>query len=308
MGKLENVQTYYLIYSLVRDTPRYKLKPIARALGLSGRGHSYTTASNYIKKLYIEGISLYPNLILRNFENCYTTAYFLKVDDPKNTTSMFLNLSKLTETDKISYMLLLSGRYDFFVTSKYDFTFDDGLTVEKKSILYNPMYTNPSGWDLDMADAFKRVAESDLEKGTLQRDIEDFLFWEDTEFCIFETMKNNVQISFTEVARRLQYSPNTVRKYYYNSILPCCDIAHYFFPKGYDHYHQSLILLKSDYEKGLVKAFSKLPCTTYVFPLEDEMVSIFFHKGVDDLMFALKKLEEKGYIEYHLLLVPLYWD
>jgi hypothetical protein len=293
---------------MIRDKPRYRLNPIANALGLSGRGRSHSTAKNYINKLYERGISLYPNLILRNFENCFTKAYLLKVNDPKNTTSMFWKLSKLTVTNKISYMLHLSGEYDFFITSKYDLSFDDELTIKKKSVLYNPLYTNPTGWELDMRDAFKKVSESDLEKGTLQRDIEDFLFWEDTEFRIFETMKNNIQISFTEVARRLECSPNTVRKYYYDSILPSCDIAHYFFPKGYDNYHQSLIILESDYEKGLVDAFTKLPCTTYVFPLENETVMIFFHEGVNDLMFALKKLEEKGYIEYHLLLVPLYWD
>jgi hypothetical protein len=308
MKKLGNVQTYHLIYDMIRDKPRYRLNPIAKALGLSGRGRSHTTAKNYINKLYAKGISLYPNLILRNFENCFTTAYFLKVDDQRNTTSMFWKLSKLAETNKISYMLLLSGEYDFFVTSKYDLTFDDELTIKKKSILYNPLYTNPTGWELDMKDAFKKISESDLEKGTLQRDIEDFLFWEDTEFRIFETMKSNVQISFTEVARRLQCSPSTVRKYYYDSILPCCDIAHYFFPKGYDNYHQSLVILESDYEKGLVDAFSKLPCTTYVFPLEDEMALGVFHEGVNDLMFSLKKIEEKGFLRSHLLLVPLSWE
>jgi hypothetical protein len=90
--------------------------------------------------------------------------------------------------------------------------------------------------------------------------------------------------------------------------LPCCNIAHYFFPKGYDHYHQSLLILESDHEKGLVQAFSKLPCTTYVFPLEKEVVFGVFHERVNDLMFALKKIEEKGYLRRYLLLVPLHWE
>jgi len=308
MTDRENVQTYYIIYSSIRDKPRYNLKTVAKTLGMSGRGHSYTTASNYIKKLYQREISLRPNLVLKNYENCFTTAYFLKVDDPKKITPMFLNLSNLAETRQISYMLLLAGRYDFFVTSKYDLSFEEGLTVEKKSILYNPIYTHPSGWRLEMEDAFKRIADSDLKKGTLQRDIEDFLYWGSTEFRIFETMKNNVQMSFTKVAKICNFSPNTVRKYFCNEILPCCDIAHYFFPKGYDHYHKSLIIMKTDYEEHFVKSLTRLPCTSYVFPLEEEIVVIIFHDGVDDLMYSLKKLEEKGYIKYHLLLVPLHWD
>ena len=308
MGKLDNVQTYYTLYTMIRNTPRYQLKPIAKILGISGRGHSTTTALNYIKKLYEKQISFHPNLVLKNYENHYTRAYFLTVDDPRQLTPAFISLSGMVRTGKVSYMLLLAGRYDFFVTSNYDLTFDDGLSIEKESILYNPIYTHPAGWRLPMGDAFRRVADSDLEKGVLKRTMEDFLFWEDIEFKIFEKMKNNIQISFTKVARMIGVAPNTVRKYYYNSILNCCDIAHYFFPRGYGHYHYSLIMLQSEFEMDLIKSFCKLPCTTYVFPLEKELAVIFFHEGVSDLMFAFKKLEEKGYIKYHLLLVPLYWD
>ena len=308
MGKLDNVQTYYTLYTMIRDTPRYHLKSIAKGLKISGRGHSTSNALNYVQNLYEKQISLHPNLVLRNFKNYYIRAYFLTVDDPKQLTPTFISLSKKVETGQISYMLLLAGRYDFFITSNYDLTFDEGVTCEKKSILYNPIYTHPTGWGLDMEDAFRRVAESDVQKGLLERKMEGYLSWQDTEFRIFEKMKNNIQISFTKVARLISVAPNTVRKYYYNSILNCCDIAHYFFPKGYNYYHQSLIILESDYEKGLVQAFSKLPCTTYVFPTEEELVLVFFHEGANDLMFALKKLEEKGYIKYHLLLVPLYWD
>jgi hypothetical protein len=121
-------------------------------------------------------------------------------------------------------------------------------------------------------------------------------------------MKNNIQISFTKVARMISVAPNTVRKYYYNSILNCCDIAHYFFPKGYNYYHQSLIILESDYEKGLIQALSKLPCTTYVFPMEKELGLGIFHNRINDLMFALKKLEERGLLKDYYLLVPLSWE
>jgi hypothetical protein len=308
MGKLENLQTYYVIYNQIRDMPRYNLKAIARALGLSGRGHSYTTASNYVRNLYYRGISLHPNLILKNFENCYTRAYFLKVDDPTNLTTLFLTLKTLIEDHVLSYMLLLSGKYDFFVTSKSDLTFQPGLTIKKKSILYNPVYTHPSGWNREMKESFRRLADSELVEGNLPREMEEFLFWGDTEFRIFETMKNNIQKPFSQVARVCHLSPNTVRKYFNEEILPCCDVAHYFFPKGYNQYQQSLIVLKTKYEKDFTRILGKLPCTTYVFPLQDEIVLNVFHEGVVDVMFAIKKLEEKGYIDYHFLLIPLYWD
>ena len=102
-----------------------------------------------------------------------------------------------------------------------------------------------------MEDAFRRVAESDVQKGLLERKMEEYLSWGDVEFKIFEKMKNNIQISFTKVARMIGVAPNTVRKYYYNSILNCSDIAHYFFPKGYSYYHYSLIILQTEYEINL---------------------------------------------------------
>ncbi|KYK38137.1 MAG: hypothetical protein AYK18_07840 [Theionarchaea archaeon DG-70] len=121
-------------------------------------------------------------------------------------------------------------------------------------------------------------------------------------------MKNNVQIPFSTVAEETGFSSITVKKYFYETVLPYCNIAHYFFPKGYNHYSQAVVTIETDFEEGLVGAFSKLPCTTYVFPLEEELLVGIFHEGIQDVMFTMKKLEEKGFIKKHLLLVPLYWE
>ncbi len=305
MRSLDTLQTYYTIYDLVRVKPRFRLNVVAHSLGLSGRGKSRSTASNYVLKLYRRKISFHPNLVLRPYENCFTMAYFLKARNPQDITDSFVTLS---ENSSISYMLLLSGQYDFFVTTRHDLTFDETFKVKKKSILYTPIYTQPQGWNSEMKAAFKSVANSALAKGKIEREMGDFLPWENIHFRIFDIMKHNVQMPFIDVARETDLSLNTVKKYFNENILPYCDIAHYFFPKGYDHYQKSLIITQTNYEKGLVNSLSKLPCTSYVFPLEKEIVLIVFHEEIDDLMFAFKKLEEKGYIKKHLLLVPLYWD
>lgn len=305
MGKLENLQTYYMLYNVIRDKPRYNLKVVAKALGISGRGQSYTTASNYISKLYEKQISLHPNLIPRTFENFYATAYFLKVKNPQNLSPTFMDMSQ----DKhIPYVLLLSGKYDFLVTSKTDISFDDRLTVEKQSIMYTPIYTTPKGYKLEIKDAFKKMESSKFSKGKIDRIMEDFLPWDQIHYDIFEIMKGNIQMPFSQVAEIVDLSPHTVKKYFYNNILPYCDIAHYFFPKGYGYYQQSLIIVNTDSEKDLIKSLGKLPCTSYVYPLEEELVLTVFHEGVVDLMFAFKRLEEKGVVKKHLLLVPLYWE
>ena len=59
-------------------------------------------------------------------------------------------------------MLLLSGKYDFFVTSKCDLTFGDKLKVAKKSILYDPVYTHPVQWNRDVKESLKKVADLTL--------------------------------------------------------------------------------------------------------------------------------------------------
>ncbi|MGD2248592.1 MAG: hypothetical protein PVF58_09310 [Candidatus Methanofastidiosia archaeon] len=305
MENLENLQTYYMLYNLIRDKPRYNLKVVAKALGISGRGQSYTTASNYITKLYEKKISIQPKLIPRTFENWYAIGYFLKVKTPQDLTPTFLDMSQDAE---ISYVLLLSGKYDFFVTSKSDITFDDRLTIEKQSIMYTPIFTIPKGWKLELKESFKQMESSDFSKGKINRIMEDFLPWNQIHYNIFEIMKGNIQIPFLQVAEKVGLSPNTVKKYFYNDILPYCDIAHYFFPKGYGHYHQSLVIAETDYEKGVVKSLQKLPCTSYVYPLEEELVLTVFHEDVVDLMVAFKRLEEKGIVRKHLLLVPLYWE
>ena len=304
VSNLENLQTYYSLYSAIQEKSRFRLKYIAKVLRIGGRGETYTTASNYISKLYEKQISLRPNLILRTFENCFTKAYFLNVANSRDITSTYL---KLSNNRQLSYMLLLSGKYDFFVTSKYDLTFE-GLIVKKKSTLFTPIYTTPTGWEKETKDAFRTVANSSPEKGKLERIMEDWLPWDEIHFKIFEILKNNVQLPFSRVAKEVNLSQTTVKRYFDKYILPHCNIAHYFFPKGYPNYRQSLIILKSKYERGLIDSFCRLPCTTYVFPLEKEIVLGVFHEGVNDLMFTFKKLEEKGFVDRHLLLVPLSWE
>ena len=305
MAKYDTLQTYHTIFNEIREMPRYRSKRIAHALGLSGRGHAYAIASRYINKLYDEKYSLRPNLVLRNFENCYTNAYFLKVVNPRHQTSSYL---ELIENSDITYMLFLGGKYDFFVTSKKELEFDEKLSLEKESILYNPIYTIPKGWEKDVNDQLRKIASLHLEKGSIERELEDFLFWDKIQWDIYNIMRTNIQKTFLDVGKCLNVAPNTVRKYFNADILPNCDIAHYFFPKGYDHYLQSLVVLKTDYEIGFVKSLHKLPCTSYIFPLEDELAIVMFHEGVNDLMFMLKKFEEKGFIDYHFLLVPIQWE
>ena len=304
MVENQNLAKYYRLYIKIREIPRFTIKQISPALNIGGRGQKYDTVRRYVTKLYSQKISLRPNLFLRTFENCYTKAYFLKLRKSISLSTAYYLLKK---NKNLSYMLLLSGDYDFFVTSKFDLKFKN-LIVKKKSISYTPYYTLPQKWNCEVRDCLLKMADSSLSEGKIERKFEDWLPWEDIHFQIYEIMKNNVQIPFLRVSKLTGYAQTTINRYFYKDILPYCNISHYFFPKGYDHYVKSFILARSKYEKGLLETFSKLPCTSYFFPLEEEIAINLFHENTNDLMFAIRKLEEKGYIEKYLLLVPLHWE
>lgn len=304
MKKLTDTETYHELFDEICKTPRYSAKQLSIHLNGEGRGKKYSTTNSQIRKMYERGVSLYPNLVLRTFENCPFKAYLLKVRDPANFTKTFYTLK---QNERLSYVLLLSGPFDFFVTSMYDLNFGKDLRIMKKSISYTPIYTIPRGWRYSTDEILAKMADSTLEEGKIERKIEDWLPWTDTHFRIYEIFKNNIQLEFAVAARKLGLSQDIVRKGFYKSILPFCNVAHYFFPKGYNHYHKSFIVADSNHEMGLVRAFSELPCTTYVFPLEEELLFLIFHENINDLMLFFKKIEEKRYIEKYFLCIPLYF-
>jgi len=301
----EKSETHHLIYQSIQDKTRIRLKDLARILGLSGRGRTTQTASRHLQEMYELKITFYPNLILRAYENSYVTAYFLRAKSRKAVTKIFKGL----QTDpQISYVIFLSGQYDFFVTSRQEQLnlekFD--VSIVKKSCMYTPVFAVPQGWNNEMRECLKSLTASRFEKGVLGRELEDFLPWEELDWQIFHSMMFNARKKFTEVGREVGVTSDTVKRHFNRSVLPYCDVAHYFFPKGYDHYDRSFVIAHSDYEKDFVSSLGKLPCTSYVYPLEEELALILFHEGINGLITAFQKLEEVEVIRDYLLLVPVW--
>jgi len=300
----EKIETYHLIYQSIREKERVHIKELATILGYSGRGSTFETASKYLHKMYECKISLNPSLNLRTYENSYITAYFLKSTSKYSPSHTFENLAK---DPKISKVIFLAGTYDFLVTTRQkDVDFKKhGVSIAKESIMYTSLFTVPKGWKEKMRNALMAFAYSTLEHSMLKREMEDFLPWENIHWDIFYSMKDDVRTPFAHVAKDVSVAADTVKKHFYKTVLPYCNVAHYFFPKGYDWYLQSLVIVESDHEKALIDTLSLLPCTSYVYILEKEVVLTIFHEGVNDVMTAFQKIEEAGYIKRHLLLVPL---
>lgn len=60
------------------------------------------------------------------------------------------------------------------------------------------------------------------------------------------------------------------------------------------------------YETALVNNLQRLPCTTYVFPLEKELLLFLCHEGIEKVMEISRKMEEKAFIDSFLLYAPIY--
>ena len=270
MEEQENLQTYYTIYNQYREKLRCTNWDVAKALGKTGRGRSKSTVSEYIKLLYDSEISFRPNLILRTYENSNLKAFFLKAKSSGELSTVY---NYLKEDSNIVYFMLLSGRYDFFVTTRCDsYRFRTKATVAKKTKMFTPIFTVPRGWRSDASSILRdKVAHSVLSRGKIERIVEDFLPWGQKEFSIHSAMMNNAQMRFSTVGKKLDMSPTTIKKYFLKNILPYCNVAHYFFPRRYSFYDKSFVLLESDYEIGLIETLSLLPCTTYIYPFEEEI-------------------------------------
>lgn len=182
----------------------------------------------------------------------------------------------------------------------------EGLDILEQSRLYTPVYTVPQGWNTPMNEALEALTRIELRKGIIPRTVYYDFPWSELDWRIFEIMSDSVRTKIAYLAREIHGDYSTAKHHFFDVVVPCCVIAHYFFPKGYSSYFQSFIKVSSDYEVEMVKAFENLPCTTYVFPLEKELVINLFHENQKNMVTLLEKMEEKTVIDSFLLYNPLY--
>jgi len=73
-------------------------------------------------------------------------------------------------------------------------------------------------------------------------------------------------------------------------------------------YFPVFLKVESEYEKCLINALGKLPCTSYVFPLENSLVMILHYDPLDSVKSILRsfeKLEENAIVDSFLLYAPI---
>lgn len=299
----ELLQKYHELYTLVYDDPRIMPKSITKKLGFSGTGKARTTITYHLENMYRKEISLKPQLKILPFSNLKKYAYFCRKIDNKNIFETFL---KLHSNKDVSFVQCLSG-LDFFITSfRDDIDFRiNSLITEKKSVFYRSIYTNPFGWNKDINKCFQSLVNVNYFKGKLERKTYGLLEWSEVDWKTYLFMRKDVRCKFTEAGRYAGVDSKTIKKHFYESILPKCDVAHYFFPEGRDSYREIFLKIETDYEESFVKALQRLPCTSYVYPLDTAIVVVLFQKDEKSTLFILQKLKEIGILNDYLFYTPL---
>jgi hypothetical protein len=63
--------------------------------------------------------------------------------------------------------------------------------------------------------------------------------------------------------------------------------------------------VRTKYEKSFAKSLEFLPCTTYVFPLKDEITITLFHDDENGILRTFEKMKEIGALKDYLLYIPI---
>lgn len=303
MKKRNRLATYYKLFSLIVEDPRIMPSAIASKMIEKGKRKASSTYMRHIQNMYEKGISRAPQMTLKPFEGSQITVYFCEKIERSGLYSTFLDLYK---DRQIEYVVLLSG-YNLLLTSREkDLTFKKyGLTIVEESTLYTPVYTIPKGWNMPGNKALDAFMETDFKGGYLPRTVYKNLDWKETDWKVYNCMKGNLRLKFAKVSRKTGVYLKTAQRHLFKNILPNCVLINYFFPKGYDFYEKMILRLHSSYEVDIVHSLEKLPCTTYVLPLENGLILTLFHEETSKVLQIVEKMEEMAIIDDYLLYNPL---
>lgn len=300
MKNLKGVKLYFELFMFTVENPGITAKNIAKQYNYSGRGRSPSTFSWHIRNMYAKKISKEPQIVLKSHTNVHATAYLCEYERDRGFHDIIL---RLNDDKEISYALALSSKRFFITSINQDLDFEKyDMNIEEKSILYTPIYPIPRGWNIKIEKALSNFSNTVSKRGLLPRTLNRNLEWDSLDWNIYhKTNKRLRSLSYTKIAKDLETTPTTVRNRFLEKIKPKCTQINYFFPKGYDFYKYAFLKIKTDFESDIVKALEKLPCTSYVYPLEKSLIIILFHEDIDHVTLALKKLEKKETVESYLL-------
>jgi len=298
-----NLQTYYSLFSLISEDFRIMPKRIAKRLKYSGTGKSPSTLLYHISRMYELGISKEPRLFLKSFSETYPSAFFCRKESLRG---LYSTLCVIDSDPSVSYAVCLSSKDFFLMSRNKDLKVERyGLTLLEKSVIYTPVFTIPKSCKLDTNAAFQAIPNNSFRKGFLNRELLKGFDWAELDWNIYSIMGSNVRAKYSHVAKKCDTTPTTTKKHFLEKVVPRCVQVHYFFPKGFSNYSQAFLRVFSGYEKSLIESLPNLPCTSYVYPLEEGLILVLFHESTEVLLESFEKLEEMAIIDGYLLFNPI---
>ena len=305
MKKSERPGLYFDLFSLIVDEPRIPPKGIATHMNMYYKPRSAFVYTQHLQTMYENGISKAPEITLKPYLGAEIAAYFCRKTDEKNLYTMFIDLYR---DKRVLYVVLLSGCDFLFTTRNKEIEYDlhqYDLEVVKASNIYTPVYTIPKGWNLSMDDAITNVMDYDFKKGLLERKVYRGLGWSALDWDIYHLMRPNIREKFIVISKKTGVFLSTVKRHFYNKILPKCVVIHRFFPKGFNNYLQMVLRIRSRYERAIAESLKELPCSNIVFPLESELIIFLYHENTRKILKMIQKMEEIGVIDTYRLYNPL---
>ncbi len=202
---------------------------IAREIKYSGRGRNPSTIFHHIEKMYRNKISFPPQMTTKAFQSFQKYGFLCK---RTQSSSLYSFCKKLEEIPEITYSLCFSSVDFFIISKKEDISLNSyGLEPSIHSKLYTPIYPFPRTWSSNFDSSMDQLLRFQFEKGKIERKVFDDPGWDDLDWRIFYSMKNNIREKFSVIARSTKSDAKTAKNRFYNHVVPNCVQRNYFFPR-----------------------------------------------------------------------------
>ena len=285
--KWRHAKSPYELFQLIVEDPRIPKKEIARRFNVNLK-----TAEIWWNHATGRRIIIPPIIRRKCYRNFREYFYFLSTDDPH---TLFNELQKYKE---ILYVSVESGFSNLFAISENPLDIEGDIVTEGcRSDYYVTIPPDQSFQaaiseirrKLQLLDSFKEFPSPLIQRNYAYEP------WDEKDEAIFQTLCNDMRISFSRVLRETKTYSDKILKWFRRRD-EFGDTITMFFPRGDSSYILLRYLIETDMDSLLIDIFSELPTsTTFCRIGEKLMISVYLpfiaegRKIVREVMSVLKR-------------------
>jgi hypothetical protein len=284
------------VLKIVRDNfedcpriPHTKLHSIIRKkTGVKMR----KTTQGYIDEGYNLGVIKPPRPILKFHTK--THQHVLFVD------GSFDELDNIVENmNDVRYACALSGPSEKILITSFTEPGEDLILLK---------YTRADGFSTDESKCLKKMKFLSDELPIPIDAPRLKLNWDKKDWQIFHNLFPNMRIPYLTLSEKIDLEWRAIKKRMQEKIIPACDVATYFFPKGQANYQQLFLEFRSEYQKNFFDKMNLMPSTSYFLHFGKDKIGIFvFPQNINEVLKLFKKMEKEGIINDFRYFIPLNW-